>query len=170
MDIVVKDTNIIIDLINIGLSRFFRLLPIECHTTRQVIQEISDEEQLKKVALFIEDGTLIVDSFREQDLDLLIDTTMEYGKITNLTEADCSVMLLAERYGCCLLTSDQKLRKQAKERGLQVNGLLWIVDIIVEKGILSGREMIPYLLKYLESNIRAPKNDVNRRIERYSTL
>ena len=167
---VVKDTNIIIDLIKTGLVCFSSKLGIEWHTTRHVIKEIDDEEQLEIIRSLINDGILVVDSFEEKDFELLVETTMKYGKLTNMTETDCSVMLLAERHSCRLLTSDQKLKRQAEARGVQVNGLLWIVDTIVEEGILSGIEMISYLEKYIETNMRVPESEVNKRIERYRNL
>lgn len=170
MDIVVKDTNIIIDLIKTGLLHFCAFLDIEWHTTLHVIYEIEDEEQRKTILSCMEDGILKVDVFEGKDLDLLLDTSQDYGKKTNLSETDCSVMLLAEQYGCRLLTSDQKLRRQAEARGVEVNGLLWVIDTIVENGIMSGEAMIPYLEHYLQTNMRAPENEINKKIELYRTL
>lgn len=170
MDIVVKDTNIIIDLIKTGLLQFCALLDIEWHTTLHVIYEIEDEEQRKSILSCIGNGILKVDVFEGEDLDLLLNTSHDYGKKTNLSETDCSVMLLAERYGCRLLTSDQKLKRQAEGRGVKVNGLLWVVDTIVENGVLSGKEMISYLVQYLETNMRAPEAEIKMRIEQYKNL
>lgn len=170
MDIVVKDTNIIIDLIKIRLFHFCALLDIEWHTTLHVVYEIQDEEQRKTILSCIEDGMLKVDVFEGKDWDLLVETSQNYEKMTNLSKTDCSVMLLAERYGCRLLTADQKLKRQAEGRGVEVNGLLWVIDTIVENGVLSGKEMIPYLERYLETNMRAPETEINKRIEEYRNL
>jgi predicted nucleic acid-binding protein len=90
-----------------------------------------------------------------------------FDGVNNLSDADCSVIILAQRYNCRLLTSDRKLKRQAEDQGLRVNGLLWITDTMVENGILTGAEMIPYLERYRETNPRAPQNEINKRIEKY---
>lgn len=45
MDIVVKDANIIIDLLNIGLSQYCRQMEVEFHITQHVFREIRDDTQ-----------------------------------------------------------------------------------------------------------------------------
>lgn len=167
MDIIVKDTNIIIDLFNIGLERYCRQLELEFHTTRHVVREIREATQRERMKEMIRCGELKVDEFSDVEYEKFLDLVEAFDGVNNLTDADCSVIILAERYHCRLLTSDQKLKQQAKARGLEVNGLLWIADTIVKRRILTGREMIPYLERYRETNERAPLKEIAKRIERY---
>ena len=48
---VVSDTNIFIDLMNIGVLDMFFQLPWEIHTTDMVISEFKNEEQKRTVLL-----------------------------------------------------------------------------------------------------------------------
>ena len=91
----------------------------------------------------------------------------ECRSTNNLSTADCSVVLLAERLGCRLLTADQKLVHFAQSRGLETSGLLWLTDEMVEKGAVRPQDMIVYLNRYLETNKRAPEKEVNKRIAQY---
>ena len=78
-----------------------------------------------------------------------------------------SVVLLAERLGCRLLTADQKLVHFAQSRGLETSGLLWLTDEMVEKGVVRPQDMIVYLNHYLDTNKRAPEKEVSKRITQY---
>ena len=167
MDIVVKDANIIIDLLNIGLVQYCRKLNVEFHTTQHVFREIRDTRQKQLRIEMILDGGLIVDEFSGKELESFLQMVEAFDEVNNLSDADCSVIILAQRYKCRLLTSDRKLKRQAESCGLKVNGLLWILDSIVEKGVLTGQEMIPYLERYRETNARAPQNEIEKRIDKF---
>lgn len=53
MEVVVNDTNILIDLIEAGLLKFCRLMSLEFHTLDVVIEEVEEERQRGAVnALF----------------------------------------------------------------------------------------------------------------------
>lgn len=167
MDIVVKDANIIIDILNIGLNQYCRLMELEFHITQHVFREIRDDTQRQQMIEMILRGELIVDDFTGVEYESFLKMIETFDGVNNLSDADCSVIILAKRYKCRLLTSDRKLKRQAEDQGLRVNGLLWIVDAMVEKRILTGPEMIPYLERYRETNPRAPLNEINKRIEKY---
>lgn len=167
MDIVVKDANIIIDLLNMGLSQYCRQMGVEFHITRHVFREIKDDTQRQQMIRMILEGELKVDEFTSVEYESFLGMVGSFDGVNNLSDADCSVIILAQRYNCRLLTSDRKLKRQAEDQGLRVNGLLWIVDTMVEKKILTGPEMIPYLERYRETNPRAPHSEINKRIEKY---
>ena len=169
MKIVIQDANIIIDAINMGITHFFKEMGIEFHTTDLVNNEIQGDVQRLKLDQLIADGLMLIDTLEGDDAMRLFSMTMEYGAISNLTPEDCSVMVLAEKYDARLLTGDQKLVRYAKKRNIIVNGILWITDTLVEKGIVSKKEMIPYLEKLKETNRRAPKQ-TDERINDYKKL
>lgn len=169
MKIVIQDANIIIDAINMGITHFFKEMGIEFHTTDLVNNEIQGDAQRLKLDQLIADGLMLIDTLEGDDAMRLFSMTMEYGAISNLTPEDCSVLVLAEKYDARLLTGDQKLVRYAKKRNIIVNGILWITDTLVEKGIVSKKEMIPYLEKLKETNRRAPKQ-TDERINDYKKL
>ncbi len=167
MTIIVEDTNIILDLFNTGLLQFCKQMDIDFFTTRHVIQEIKRPEQRKMVMGLLSNKELNLIKFCEDDLLLLSNLVEECRETNNLSTADCSVILLAERLGCRLLSADQKLVHFAKERGLEANGLLWLIDEMVEKDVVCPKDMVNYLNRYLETNKRAPEKEVNKRIAQY---
>ena len=167
MKIIVEDTNIIIDLFKTGLLSFCMELKLEFHTTRYVVAEILESSQSAVLIGMINNGQLLIDDFVGEEYERLIKYIDECNGENNLSEADCSVLLLAKRLGCRLLTSDQKLKRKAKEHGVEVNGFLWLTDLLVKEHIVSGATMINRLNRYLETNPRAPENEVLKRIEYY---
>lgn len=168
MKIIVEDTNIIIDLFTTGLLSFCHELKLEFHTTRYVVAEILESRQSAVLIGMINNGQLLIDDFVGEEYERLIKFIDECNGVNNLSEADCSVLLLAKRHECRLLTSDQKLKRTAMEHNIEVNGLLWLTDMLVEVHIVSEEKMIYYLNRYLETNPRAPENEVVKRIDYYN--
>lgn len=167
MDIIVEDTNILIDLFNTGLIKYCQLMGIEFHTTGYVINEIENHEQRSFTIGYIINGMLKVDTFEGEDYVLLVNTKQSFVGKNNLTDADCSVMLLAERLQCRLLTADQKLVRQAQKRGLEVNGFLWLTNKMVESGVVEPIMMADYLQRYKDTNPRAKEPETTEWINKY---
>ena len=167
MRIIVEDTNILIDLFNTGLLQFCRKMDIEFHTTDFVVREIKKPEQLSTVKGLVINKELNMDVFTIDEMLQLVNLKEECRGTNNLTKADCSVVMLAERLGCRLLTADQKMVHFAQSRGLEASGLLWLTDEMVEKGVVRPQDMIVYLDRYLDSNKRAPEKEVSKRIAQY---
>ena len=168
MKIIVEDTNIIIDLFTTGLLSFCHELKLEFHTTRYVVAEILESRQSAVLIGMINNGQLLIDDFVGEEYERLLKFIDECNGVNNLSEADCSVLLLAKRHECRLLTSDQKLKRRAEEHGINVNGLLWLTDLLVEEHIVTEETMVKHLNRYLETNPRAPENEVVKRIDFYN--
>ena len=168
MRIIVEDTNIIIDLFNVGLFQFCKKMDIVFHTTEFVIKEIKRPEQRSTLKGLISNEELKMVVFNIEEMLQLANLEEECRSTNNLSTADCSVVLLAERLGCRLLTADQKLVHFAQSRGLVASGFLWLTDKMVENGIVCPKDMIEYLNRYLETNKRAPEKEVNERIAQYN--
>lgn len=60
MEIVINDTNILIDLYNAGLLPYCKKLNLDFRTLDLVINEIEDSEQYTAVQSIIDEGTLSV--------------------------------------------------------------------------------------------------------------
>lgn len=63
--IVVNDTNVFIDLFNVGLLEGFFSLPWEIHTTEFVMLELTKEGQHDSVSQYKENGLLHISVFGE---------------------------------------------------------------------------------------------------------
>lgn len=167
MELVVDDTNILIDLANTDLLEYCKDMDIQFHTTDIAIYEVRHSAQYAKVQKMIDEGVLIVNELQDKDFIRFQLLYRELQNTTNLTPEDCSVMFLAESLHCRLLTSDQKLKRQAELRGLSVNGLLWLTDQMMEQKLLSPERMIETLRVLLDTNGRAPRDLIEERISLY---
>lgn len=167
MEIIVKDANILIDTFNTGLYVKIASMKLRFHTTEYVAAEIIRTEQRCWLESMKASGEIIIDEFDGDDLSELLLFIMDNNGKNNLSEADCSVIVLARRLNCRLLTTDQKLKRVAESHGIEVNGFLWLTDQMVETGVATAEEMLKAMELYLKNNPRAPKEEVNIRIENY---
>ena len=87
-------------------------------------------------------GKLTLDDFSEDDIMEI--AAIQAGK-PNLSEQDCSAFLQAKKDNATLLTSDNSLRRFAKQRNIEVYGHLWIFDNFYEQKIISGTRAIELL-------------------------
>lgn len=167
MELIVDDTNILIDLANIGLAPFCRDMDLTFLTTDFVIHELRDSRQFEIIRPLIEEGKLVEKHFEGKDVIELTMLYQECHRTSNLTPADCSVMLLAQKERCRLLTNDQKLLRIARSRGITTNGLLWLTDLMVNDGVVLPMTMANSLQELLRTNMSAPREQIMERIEKY---
>lgn len=165
--IIVKDANILIDLFHTGLYAKIAIMKLRFHTTEYVVNEIIRPDQRRLLESMMARGDIIIDEFKDDDLSALLLFIMDNNGMNNLSEADCSVIMLARRLNCRLLTTDQKLKHVAMGQGIEVNGFLWLTDRMVETGVATEAEMLKALELYLKENPRAPKEEVKKRIDAY---
>lgn len=165
MEIVVNDTNILIDLFNAGLLPYCKKLNLEFRTLDVVINEIEDTEQYSAVQSIINDGTLSVYSLSGEQVSIVFQKVAEYQGICNLSVEDISVMVYAIDNDCRLLTGDKKLRDKATLENVKVSGILYLTDMLTQEAVISNNEMIAALERLLISNNRLPKKLIKERID-----
>ena len=86
------------------------------------------EEQQEALVPFIEQERLMVHQMTPDDLSAIKEIQQSKPK---LSEQDCSAFYQAQQNECTLLTSDNTLRRFAKEKSIEVHGHLWIFDALV---------------------------------------
>ena len=89
--IVVNDTNVFIDLYEVGLLEEFFSLPWEVHTTDFVMLELQREGQHETVAKYKADKRLVVPVFEAKEMSEIGNLYQQYVNRTNLSLTDCSV-------------------------------------------------------------------------------
>jgi predicted nucleic acid-binding protein len=161
--IIVNDANILIDLVDIDLLNEIIKLDIELHSNDFIISEIKNPTQLKKI------NTLII----EKKLFIAKTEISEYEKILelqtkNLSFEDCSIWYYSQKVNGILLTGDANLRKTAKKSGIEVRGILFVFDKLVENKIINTILAIEKLKKLCTINTRLPIEEVNSRIAKWS--
>jgi predicted nucleic acid-binding protein len=89
-----------------------------------------------------------------------------------LSPADVSVLYLAIREDALLLSGDKPLRNQAKVRLVEVHGTLWIMDQLIDSGLLAKRvaaqRLETLLLRIGRERRYLPKSECHARITRWS--
>ncbi len=132
MTIAVTDACIFFDLLDLELSVEFFNLKLEIHTSIEVWNEIDLEQQA------------ILNPFRkDQKLTIHIleaDLLSEMDQIAfprGLSQPDRSVFYIAKKLGAKLLSSDGLLRKFSTKQSIPTHGMLWILDKLIEEGILA---------------------------------
>ncbi len=165
MEIVVNDTNIIIDIYNAGLLPYCKKLNLDFRTLDVIIEEIELKDQRAAVQELIDDGTLKVCPLSGSQVGDVVQKVSEYQGVCNLSFQDISVMVYARDNDCRLLTGDRKLREKATLENVKVSGILYITDMMEKESVIGKEEMILALERLLKSNNRLPKRLIKERIE-----
>ena len=166
MNVAIQDANIIIDLLDIGLFSQTFELEICFHTSHFVLSEIN-KEQRQFVMPLVKEGLLKIDNAGEQEI---IDIYNLSNRVKALSVADCSVFLLAERLRATILTGDGYLRRYSTKHDIEVHGILWIFDQLLESNVISKSSAINKLLLLIDKNSRLPKSECEKRIKSWTEL
>lgn len=170
MEIVVNDTNIIIDIYNAGLLPYCKKLSLDFRTLDVIVEEIEPLDQRKAVQEIIDDGTLKVCPLTGRQIGDVCRKVAEYQGVCNLSFQDIAVMVYAKDNDCRLLTGDRKLRERAAFENVKVSGILYITDMMVKESVIGKVEMGLALNRLLKSNNRLPKKLIRERIESLKDL
>ena len=165
MEIVVNDTNILIDLFNAGLLPYCKKLNLEFRTLDVIINEIEDTEQYSAVQSIIDEDTLPVHSLSGKQIGTVFQKVAKYQGVCNLSVEDISVMVYAIDNDCRLLTGDKKLKDKATLENVKVSGILFLTDMLTQEAVISNDEMASALERLLNSNNRLPKKLIKERID-----
>ncbi len=163
MNIAIQDANIIFDLLKCDIFDAFFELPLEIHTTSLVIAEIRRKAQYDACQQAITKKKLMVETVTTEQY-----LALQARRQSGLSEADLSVMELAEAKQAILLTGDGALRKTAKKRDLKVRGIIWIFDQMVESCICDKQFAASKLEVLKNTNPRLPVSELEKRIDIWS--
>lgn len=165
MEIVVNDTNLFFDLLAVDLIDKFFSLPFDVHTTDFVISEVVEPEQIEVIERLIEEGKLTVFVSDFEIYSQIIEMNM---KVRGLSLPDCSVWYYSKTNGYTLLTGDKLLRNTAIKDDVMVRGILYILDLMVETGVIMSLLAAEKLQLLLNKGSRLPVKECKRRIEKWS--
>lgn len=166
MKILVNDTNIFLDLQSIGLLDKIFELPSEIHTVDFVVAEIITPRYADEIAEFINEGKLVVRAFTPSEILEIV--TEQANAPGNLSITDCSICYYAKSGAYTLITGDRQLRKYAEAQNIEVHGILFILDKMIEYNVINKRVGADKLKELLTINIRLPKLEIDRRISAWS--
>ena len=163
--IAVTDACIFIDLYDLGLVNAFFELELEIHTTTSVYFELySEQQQILKAYQSVD--RLIVHDLKEDDF--LQIQSGPYPK--SLSQADKSVLHIANKLDACVLSSDKTVHNCAKNKAIEYHGMIWIFDKLVEATRISKKEAASKLEELVASNFIFQNNkplveEINKRLK-----
>lgn len=165
MRIVVSDSSCLIDLRKSSLLDAFLGLPYDI----LIPNTLFDEELLKFTSA--QKRALIRGGLQVVDLagDRVLRAQQVVREAPQLSIHDGFAFALAESHaGCILLTGDRRLRTLATESGLEVHGLLWVVDQIHGNGLRTAEALV-VALRILERDpaVRLPRGELSACLRRY---
>ncbi|MDX1939646.1 MAG: hypothetical protein SFU99_03795 [Saprospiraceae bacterium] len=163
MKIAVTDANIFIDLIKLQLLELFFQLELEIHTTIEVIEELYGSQQAE-LSAYHNNGVLTIHSFEFEDFQSIIQLTIE----RTISIPDATVIYYALRVNAIVLSGDNKLRKSCIEKEIEVHGMVWIFDQLVERLLLPSFDAAIKMQILISFNDRLPMEDCAERIKRWS--
>ena len=162
MKVIVNDTNIFIDLQSIGLLRKMCELPFEIHTVDFVIAEIATPEYRTEIQQAINENLIHVREFTAEEIvEIVIEQASAPG---NISIQDCSVCYYARNGAYTLITGDRQLRAYAENCNVEVHGVLYLFDQMIENSILLPSEASIKLRELLAINVRLPRAEILKRI------
>jgi len=170
MRIAVKDANVFIDLESMGILDLWFQLGHKTITSSFVVVELENGGHANALAS-INDGQVfeaVISNEEMEEFEKLQQACAPLG----LGMTDVSVLFLAIREDAMLLSGDKPLRQQAKLRMVEVHGTLWIMDQLVDSGLLAKKVAAQRLKSLLLQTGREqrylPKSDCHARITRWS--
>lgn len=165
--IVVNDTNIFIDLLEMDILGSFFALPWEVYTTDFVMLELLREGQRENIEKYNKDILLKIATFDEEEMSNVLDFWQKNKSQTNVSLTDCSVWYFAKKNQYLLLTGDRKLKSASSHTGVEVHGIIYVIDQLVAESILDRQTAIIKLRHLEQSNPRLPKDEIEKRIKQW---
>lgn len=166
--LVVSDTNIFIDLIRMGLLGDFFLLPFEISTVDFVIRELKKTGQKDAVMAFEARKRLTIIKFSTAEIEDIFN--LQQSAYGNVSFQDCSIWFCAKKLSACILTGDMALTKNARADQIEVHGLLYVLDQLVQYGIIPPELVADKLEKLARENKWLPEKTVEGLIIKWRSI
>jgi len=159
MKLVITDVSVLFDLYKLKILHFFFNQDWDIYTTDFVYNEIVNIEQIIEFQEYVEKSLLKIITISAEETKQI--EAMILSRI-NRSFPDRSILWKAIQLDAVLLTCDKSLRKEADLKKIEVHGTLWIIEQLVGNGIITKNNGIQLLNQLLQSNARAPKNEIKR--------
>jgi rRNA-processing protein FCF1 len=158
MKLLINDANILIDIVKLDIVEAFLSLDFNLHTTDFVFSELkkSQQESLTSANLQI---------IKTESLDDFTGIMMLMNSHIGLSFEDCSVWHYAIKMNGVLISGDGLLRKKARISGVEVRGIIFIMEEIKVQEKLPCGDCIQKLEELKSINERLPKLEMDKLIQ-----
>ncbi len=156
MQLLISDANILIDIEEGGLVTLFFKLPYEfCVPDVLYYEELEDQHShLCELGL----------SLRELSAKSLSRVSAIKAKYAKPSTTDVFALLLAQQESCPLLSGDKDLRDAAQAELIDVRGTLWLVEELVQQGVINTNQALEAYAKMKAAGRRLPWPQAVKRI------
>ncbi len=159
--VVLKDANVVIDMVNIGVFATWFRLSYETWTTDLILEELRAGKQRNEVEALVASGNLRVHELSSKQ----IQKCWEFKEQHKVSLPDASSVVVSEVLDAILLTGDRKLRRSAAKVGRPYRGVLWALDSMIEAKALNYPDGIKALELLKRSNAFIPHPEIEKRIQ-----
>jgi len=166
MKIVVHDASVLIDLAACEFLGPWFGLGLETRTTSLVWREVNRKNQKARLQRFVDEGSLGIEPVNAEAMAEVVRLHLEVP--SKITLEDASTLYVAVRRQAILLTGDKGLRQYASEQGIEVHGMLWVIDMLVARGVILpsvAAERLEWLTS--QGTCRLPKQECDQRIKKW---
>ncbi len=165
MKVVVQDASILIDFAEGELLEAWFSLGIETLTTSLVWREVNRRSHKSRLKRFSRLDKLEIVSINAEAMTEVV--VLKQSLPAAITLQDASVLHLAMQRAAILLAGDDLLRKCAEERDVNVRGLLWVLDELVERHTITHGKAAAVLERLLKGKSRLPKAECEFRLQKW---
>ena len=160
--ICVTDANIWIDVHNADLLDAVFELPFTWRTPDIVLRnEVLTVDRTLLVELGLEERTLSGHELnRIQKLN---------GSYPHPSPRDLAVLVVADADGGIVVTGDGPLRSAAEAEGLSVHGVLWVLDVLVDREVVTQPRALAALNAMIAHGSHLPEGPVQKRRRRWQS-
>lgn len=164
MRLIIIDANILIDIEVSGLvEQVFRL------DYEFAVPDILYEEEITPYTSDFKGTALKAIEIDEDTNDLVLEKQDKY-KATTLSRNDITALVLAIKHECILLTGEKDLRQTANNEGVEVHGMLWLIEQLFNNDLISLNEVQAVYEKMKRGDSRLPWDEVERQLDRLKKI
>lgn len=157
----IQDANILIDLVNIGLFSHCLALEYEFTTTQLIFEVELNEKQVATIQVHIDS-----EKFRviEISTNELLEIQLASLEDPRLSEQDWSAIYYAQKENALLLSGDKHMKRISGRKGIEIHGILWLFDQLVQNKIISENDACKFLRDLMNRNRWLPIDECQKRI------
>ena len=155
----VLDTSICVDLWVAGVLETALALPHDFLLPDVIAEECKEPPAEYLMSLDIESVSL--------EAEHIDSVSVLKEKYSQPSLSDLFALAYAKEHLHILLTGDGPLRTAAEQEGIEVHGVIWIIDAMVQQNILSPADAASSLERMIEGGSWLPPAECQERIKRW---
>jgi predicted nucleic acid-binding protein len=160
--VAIHHANILMDCASLGILEEVFSLDYAFQTTDLVWEEVSVPSQKASIQEWIEKNALAIIPLTPKELAIVAERALQHSA---LSLEDCSIWFLCEQEDAILLTGDAALRKVVAQQGIEIHGILWLLDELVMHRRLETALACLKIHELAQFNKRLPANEISKRVQ-----